>query len=116
MIKTEPPQVKYTKRLIPAHCCLRCYHKLLDQLKYVCLFFRHWLTNAYACFGMPYFYYDIFAMYRADKHLYCRDSEKKRENNTTIFSKFIRDNKMMMLHHSIMPLIIFPVIVVSLNV
>lgn len=69
---------------------------------------RHWLTNTYAVFGMPYFSYDTVAMYYTYIHT-------KPEVQTQPFlhrlQHFAVNSKAMLVHHLLLPLILFPSII-----
>lgn len=71
---------------------------------------RHWLTNSYIYFGIPYFPYDMWAMYaynlRLHEHIYLKKHPLKR------FKTFVKHNQLMIIHHVVLPLILFPVVVV----
>ncbi|XP_025090316.1 protein FAM57B-like [Pomacea canaliculata] len=71
----------------------------------------HWLTNAYAWFATPYFGYDVWAMYktyiwnRADQEIHFLTVGQR-------LKSFIHSSVLMLLHHTVLPLIIFPTIIV----
>ncbi|KAK3606566.1 hypothetical protein CHS0354_041530 [Potamilus streckersoni] len=78
----------------------KCQHDIMKD--------SHWLTNAYASFGISYFIYDIWAMYVVASFL-----DTKILTIPAKWSRFwyyVRTNIPMMLHHTVLPCIIYPVI------
>ncbi|ELT91684.1 hypothetical protein CAPTEDRAFT_90753, partial [Capitella teleta] len=69
---------------------------------------RHWLTNAYALFGAPYFFYDTWAMYLA--FVNSKDELHALPSSSRI-KKFLLKNRLMMCHHIFLPIVYVPVIV-----
>ncbi|KAJ8312665.1 hypothetical protein KUTeg_010038 [Tegillarca granosa] len=69
---------------------------------------RHWLTNTYACFAMPYFYYDTWAKYMSYWHSHPQFHSKGHYYG---IKKFVLQDKAMMIHHIVLPNAIFPVII-----
>ncbi|XP_071180397.1 TLC domain-containing protein 3A-like [Mytilus edulis] len=69
---------------------------------------RHWLTNSYAVFALPYFVYDVVAMYEVHYHQY-----KEIQKKPLLFGiqHFLRRNKAMMIHHIVLPIIFYPAII-----
>ncbi|XP_022341253.2 ceramide synthase-like [Crassostrea virginica] len=69
---------------------------------------RHWLTNAYAIFGVPYFTYDTVAMYFT--FIYSNPEVQSKPFLHRI-RDFAENSKAMLIHHLILPLILFPSII-----
>ncbi|XP_055997414.1 ceramide synthase-like isoform X2 [Ostrea edulis] len=69
---------------------------------------RHWLTNTYAIFGMPYFYYDIFAMYCT--YIYVKPEVQSKPLLQRL-QDFAENSKAILMHHVLLPLILFPAII-----
>ncbi|KAM3654654.1 LOW QUALITY PROTEIN: ceramide synthase-like, partial [Ammospiza maritima maritima] len=71
---------------------------------------RHWLAWAYPSFAVPYFVYDVYAMYLC--HL-CRAQVKghgpRRPGPARAAAAFLRQELLMVLHHLAMVLVCFPV-------
>ncbi|KAK3084973.1 hypothetical protein FSP39_022178 [Pinctada imbricata] len=65
----------------------------------------HWLTNSYAWFGMPYFYYDTVAMYLS--HYYLHPHLSSLPVSHRIWH-YIVNTKALLIHHFVLPLIFFP--------
>jgi hypothetical protein len=84
------------------------YVTIIHQFCFFC--FRHWLTNTYAIFGLPYFTYDIFAMYCT--YIYA-ETEVQSKPFLQRLRHFAENSKAMLIHHVILPLILFPSIIVS---
>ncbi|KAH9518622.1 TLC domain-containing protein 3A [Bulinus truncatus] len=74
---------------------------------------KHWLTNSYAYFAMPYFPYDLWAMYaynvRVREDLY-RDLNLKER-----ILVFVKKNKMMIAHHVFIPGVLIPLVINNRN-
>lgn len=68
----------------------------------------HWLTNSYAWFGLPYFFYDTWAMYNT--HYYLNEKKLLKMTLMQKLSDFAKKNTAMLLHHISLPLVFFPVI------
>ncbi|KAK3730955.1 hypothetical protein RRG08_018286 [Elysia crispata] len=70
----------------------------------------HWLTNAYVYFGMPYFLYDLWAMYAYK----IRVHENSYHSLHTIqrIKKFASSNAMMVAHHLALPAILTPILLI----
>ena len=77
---------------------------------------RHWLASAYPPFAVPYFVYDVFAMFlchRARRRL--KGHEEPPEAPGALWGSFLRRQRLMVLHHAAMVLVCFPVATVSLR-
>ena len=72
--------------------------------------FRYWLTNSYAIFGTPYFYYDVGIMIMIYSHLHPTPEDISWYQMSLCL---LRDHSLMLLHHIVFPIIYLPVIVVS---
>lgn len=70
--------------------------------------FRHWMTSAWARFGLPYYYYDTMVKVEA----MAMDSGKAMTRRDK-WASFIRKEPLMFVHHIILPIIFYPVIIVS---
>ncbi|XP_046583022.1 ceramide synthase-like [Haliotis rubra] len=68
---------------------------------------QSWLTNNYAKFVVPYFYYDTWAMYRTHWYLYPGVQTMTRGQRV---QHFLQSNAMMMVHHVALPLVFFPLV------
>ncbi|KAI0225971.1 Ceramide synthase [Lamellibrachia satsuma] len=69
---------------------------------------KHWLTEPYAWFMTPYFYYDIAVMYRGYWHKNRRIHEM---STSTAVLQFVKDSPLLTFHHTIFPLVYLPVVV-----
>ncbi|XP_064613410.1 ceramide synthase-like [Liolophura sinensis] len=67
----------------------------------------HWLSNTYAWFALPYFYYDIWAMYQTHLLFHPYLAEK---STWVSIRHYLSRNVVMMVHHVIMPMVFFPII------
>lgn len=92
-------------------------YKTISHLNYVLIllfydFFphRHWLTNTYAWFGLPYFLYDLWAMYNT--HYYLNKDLMLKMTAKDRVVHYIKANKAMLVHHLILPIFFFPSILV----
>ncbi|XP_074920833.1 ceramide synthase-like isoform X2 [Chelonoidis abingdonii] len=83
-----------------------CQHVLDDQ---------HWLTSAYTQFAVPYFIYDIYAMFLCHWHKYRVKGHEGAGPRSlrTVTCAFLHKEFLMVLHHLCMVLVCFPVSVVS---
>ncbi|XP_078064860.1 ceramide synthase-like, partial [Mustelus asterias] len=71
---------------------------------------RHWLTNAYVLFAVPYFAYDIYAMYLCHWYKYrVKGHELDATYNRAILKSYVRKEFLMVIHHSVMFAVCFPV-------
>ncbi|KAK7469540.1 hypothetical protein BaRGS_00036446 [Batillaria attramentaria] len=70
---------------------------------------RHWLTNAYAWFAVPYFLYDIWAMYYT--FIYMQDDTFHSLPVKDRMLRFARKSVLLLIHHTVLPFIIFPIII-----
>ncbi|XP_071116055.1 TLC domain-containing protein 3A-like [Haliotis cracherodii] len=68
---------------------------------------QSWLTNSYAKFVVPYFYYDTWAMYRTHWYLYPDVQTMPRGRRV---QHFLHSNAMMMVHHVVLPLVFLPLV------
>ncbi|PAA53182.1 hypothetical protein BOX15_Mlig024118g1, partial [Macrostomum lignano] len=72
----------------------------------------HWLTNAYARFGVPYFYYDLvvmaMALYLRTEPLKDRRISSNWHNLIPALKLFWVKRKLMFLHHFALPLMFYP--------
>ncbi|XP_018861036.1 ceramide synthase isoform X2 [Parus major] len=78
-----------------------CHHVIDDQ---------HWLAAAYPPFAVPYFVYDVYAMYLC--HL--QRAQVKGHGDAPLAPRaaaaaFLRQELLMVLHHAAMVLVCFPV-------
>uniref|UniRef100_A0A5F9D2N6 TLC domain-containing protein n=1 Tax=Oryctolagus cuniculus TaxID=9986 RepID=A0A5F9D2N6_RABIT len=88
-----------------------CKHIIDDQ---------HWLSSAYTQFAVPYFIYDIYAMFLCHWHKYQvkghgRDDGDARAPGSTwaVVRGYLHKEFLMVLHHAVMVLVCFPLSVVS---
>ena len=84
---------------------------LFSLLSYRCCCFSHWITNPYSCFTLPYFYIDVYAMFTAFWYKNNRCQEMTLFNGVVMF---LTRNPLLLVHHTIIPCIIMPIIVVSM--
>ncbi len=82
----------------------------------VCVCLRHWLTSSYILFAVPYFVYDIYAMFLC--HWYKLQVKGHEVDNgsrcrAVAVSGYLRREFLMILHHVVMVTVCFPVSVVS---
>ncbi|XP_039389191.1 ceramide synthase isoform X2 [Mauremys reevesii] len=79
-----------------------CHHVLDDQ---------HWLTSAYTQFAVPYFIYDIYAMFLCHWHKYRVKGHEGAGPRSlrTVTRAFLHKELLMVLHHLCMVLVCFPV-------
>lgn len=78
---------------------------------------RHWLTSSYILFAVPYFIYDIYAMFLCHWYkLQVKDHEESEAKPmSSAISGYLRREFLMVLHHVVMVTVCFPVSVVSAN-
>ncbi|XP_023648122.1 TLC domain containing 3Ba [Paramormyrops kingsleyae] len=73
---------------------------------------QHWLTSSYILFAVPYFVYDIYAMFMCYWHKLRvkghEDGSAPRDLRTA-FSSYLRREFLMVLHHVVMVTVCFPV-------
>ncbi|XP_071885691.1 ceramide synthase isoform X2 [Anas platyrhynchos] len=79
-----------------------CHHVIDDQ---------HWLAGAYPQFAVPYFVYDVYAMFLCHRH---RARVKGHEAGPppslrAAAASYLRKDLLMVLHHAAMVLVCFPV-------
>ncbi|XP_041053926.1 ceramide synthase-like isoform X1 [Carcharodon carcharias] len=73
---------------------------------------RHWISTAYVMFGAPYMVYDIYAMYLY--HWYKQKMKRDNGQNSApvnIVTDFLKKNALIVLHHLVLLLVCFPIIV-----
>lgn len=78
--------------------------------------FRHWLTSSYILFAVPYFVYDIYAMflcYWYKTQIKGHEEQDVPKPISTALSSYLRREFLMVLHHVVMVAVCFPVSVVS---
>uniref|UniRef100_A0A8C7EF99 TLC domain containing 3B n=1 Tax=Nothoprocta perdicaria TaxID=30464 RepID=A0A8C7EF99_NOTPE len=80
-----------------------CHHVMDDQ---------HWLARAYPPFAVPYFVYDVYAMFLCHRH---RGRVKGHEAGPppplrAAAAAYLRKDLLMVLHHAAMVLVCFPVL------
>lgn len=80
---------------------------------------RHWLTGTYTQFAVPYFIYDIYAMFMCHWHKYrvkgheAASGAAGKRSLRTVTRTYLRKEFLMVVHHLFMVLVCFPVSVVS---
>ena len=68
----------------------------------------------YAEFGLPYFIYDTVAMYVTyTDSIEAKEITYKDQRTSFRLLQYLRNNKPMLFHHTILPFIFFPIILVS---
>nr|XP_032640680.1 ceramide synthase-like [Chelonoidis abingdonii] len=72
---------------------------------------QHWLTSAYTQFAVPYFIYDIYAMFLCHWHKYRVKGHEGAGPRSlrTVTCAFLHKEFLMVLHHLCMVLVCFPV-------
>ena len=80
---------------------------------------RHWLTSSYIMFAVPYFVYDIYAMFmcywyklRVKGH---EEASAAPQQMGTALISYLRREFLMVLHHVVMVTVCFPVSVVTVT-
>ncbi|XP_041938208.1 TLC domain containing 3Ba isoform X1 [Alosa alosa] len=68
---------------------------------------QHWLTSAYILFAVPYFVYDIYAMFLC--HWYKTQVKGHEATPLSTVIGYLRREFLMVLHHVVMVLVCFPV-------
>ncbi|XP_013793118.1 protein FAM57A-like [Limulus polyphemus] len=76
-----------------------CYNDVMHE--------RNWLCNRYAWVIVAYLLYDTACMYLVHSYKHKQDQVSKSHRERVI--SFFRKNQMMMIHHIILPLVLFPV-------
>lgn len=78
---------------------------------------RHWLTSTYIMFAVPYFVYDIYAMFmcywyklRVKGH---EEASAAPQHMRSAVRSYLRREFLMVLHHVVMVTVCFPVSVVT---
>lgn len=81
---------------------------------------RHWLSSAYTQFAVPYFIYDIYAMFLCHWHKHQvkghggDEGEARGPGSTWAVARgYLHKEFLMVLHHAVMVLVCFPLSVVS---
>lgn len=81
---------------------------------------RHWLSSAYTQFAVPYFIYDIYAMFLCHWHKHQvkghggDEGEARAPGSTWAVARgYLHKEFLMVLHHAVMVLVCFPLSVVS---
>ena len=81
---------------------------------------RHWLSSAYTQFAVPYFLYDIYAMFLCHWHKHQVKGHGGDEGSTrapgstwAVARGYLHKEFLMVLHHAVMVLVCFPLSVVS---
>lgn len=78
--------------------------------------FRHWLTTSYILFAVPYFVYDIYAMFLCYWHkLQVKGHEVDNGPKSVALSSYLRREFLMVLHHVVMVTMCFPISVVTVT-
>ncbi|XP_067832998.1 LOW QUALITY PROTEIN: ceramide synthase-like, partial [Heptranchias perlo] len=76
----------------------------------------HWLANAYVLFAVPYFAYDIYAMYLCHWYKYMvKGHEAHTLSKRTVLTSYLRKELLMIVHHTVMFAVCFPVSVFLRN-
>jgi len=80
---------------------------------------RHWLTSSYIMFAVPYFVYDIYAMFmcywyklRVKGH---EEASAAPQHMSSALTSYLRREFLMVLHHVVMVTVCFPVSVVTVT-
>lgn len=108
-------------KLCLSKCCLIDIYSFLSVLKAGISSFlhRHWLTSTYIMFAVPYFVYDIYAMFmcywyklRVKGH---EEASAAPQHMSTALTSYLRREFLMVLHHVVMVTVCFPVSVVTVT-
>lgn len=98
----------------------RCSVHLLPPDKPLFLPHRHWLSSAYTQFAVPYFIYDIYAMFLCHWHKHQVKGHGGDEGGArapggtwAVARGYLQKEFLMVLHHAAMVLVCFPLSVVS---
>ncbi|XP_040512783.2 ceramide synthase, partial [Gallus gallus] len=70
---------------------------------------RHWLASAYPPFAVPYFVYDVYAMFLCHRHRRRLKGHEDHPGPSAAVVAFLRRELLMVLHHAAMVLVCFPV-------
>ncbi|ESO95371.1 hypothetical protein LOTGIDRAFT_232056 [Lottia gigantea] len=76
-----------------------CHDVIYDQ---------HWLSNGYACFALPYFIFDCWAMYTT--HYHEHQGILKHKDVINRLYHFVINTKLLLIHHVVFPIIFFPIL------
>ena len=74
------------------------------------MLFSCWSVDFYIWFGLPYFYYDTYAMFKSWRY---RVPGMLGMPQWEAFHIFVNENPLIVAHHIIFPLMFFPVLTVS---
>lgn len=80
------------------------------------LSFRHWLTTSYILFAVPYFVYDIYAMflcYWYKLQVKGHEMDNGPKSKSVVLRSYLHREFLMVLHHVVMVTVCFPVSVVT---
>lgn len=103
------------------HCSCSDIYSFLPVLKLVLSssLHRHWLTSSYIMFAVPYFVYDIYAMFmcywyklRVKGH---EEASAAPQHMRSALTSYLRREFLMVLHHVVMVTVCFPVSVVTVT-
>ncbi|XP_038670354.1 ceramide synthase-like [Scyliorhinus canicula] len=73
---------------------------------------RHWISTDYVLFAAPYMAYDIYAMYLSHWYKHKMESDKGQNGaSVNIVTDFLKKNFLMLLHHLVLLLVCFPIVV-----
>ncbi|XP_064620691.1 TLC domain-containing protein 3A-like [Lineus longissimus] len=67
----------------------------------------YWVTDMYAMFALPYFYYDTWAGYQTYIH---NSPHLKDKDLTHKVKNYIRNRKIMLSHHILLPTVLYPIV------
>ncbi|KAK3559819.1 hypothetical protein QTP86_020987 [Hemibagrus guttatus] len=73
---------------------------------------QHWLTTSYILFAVPYFVYDIYAMFLCHWHklqVKGHEVDNGPKSKFVVLSSYLRREFLMVLHHVVMVTVCFPV-------
>ncbi|MFT7798166.1 protein FAM57B-like [Arapaima gigas] len=73
---------------------------------------QHWLTSSYILFAVPYFVYDIYAMFMCywyKLQVKGHEDSSKPKPLSTAFASYLRREFLMVLHHVVMVTVCFPI-------
>ena len=76
-------------------------------------FYSHWIAKVWILFNYPYFWYDTYAMYVA---YWVRHTEVQRLSHFEAFTRFVRRDPVIFIHHVFLPPIAFPVLLVNQDI
>ncbi|KAG2463992.1 FA57B protein, partial [Polypterus senegalus] len=101
--------------LLSKNCLKRLPAPQWDESDAVFISARHWLTSSYILFAVPYFVYDIYAMFLCYWYKYrVKGHGAGSESLGAALFSYLRKEFLMVLHHVVMVTVCFPISVVTI--